>query len=218
MGARQPVGLQSKVVAGTDAAHPFEGAGHRHAIDAVDPRQRRPEAVFVAPAHPAQEIDAPGLRRRHPRTAACGTGWPFPRTSPVAPTCVFTFQMPSQLLLMSRPSFTIWASHFAPERVGREPVAVPLVVERVENHLERIAGGGIEILLEVTDDDVVWRRVVGVDADVEIRVVVQHRGLRSPPTPLHPRAARSGGSRWRSVRRARRPRRAPRQSSWAWTS
>ena len=62
--AAERVWLDAKVVAWFDALQTLDGSGHRHTREAMDPLQRRPEAVLVETSQPPLEIDAPGLLRR----------------------------------------------------------------------------------------------------------------------------------------------------------
>ena len=97
-------------------------------------------------------------------------------------------------------------------RVGRELEAVALVGEGVDDHEEPVARRGVEVLLQVADDDRRRLVVAGEDAEVERLVVVKHARPRCRRWRAGPRAVRSEESRLatrrlvaRPVRRARRP-------------
>ena len=68
---------------------------------------------------------------------------------------------------------------FRAHRVDREHVAVALVVEGVEHDLEHVGSRGVEVLLQIADDDVGGRAVVGEDAEIQRLLVVgdAHFGL-----------------------------------------
>ena len=57
-------------------------------------------------------------------------------------------------------------------RVGGELIAVALVVERVKNDPERVAGVRVEVLLQIVDDEPARFAVVGENAKVDRLVVV----------------------------------------------
>ena len=62
-------------------------------------------------------------------------------------------------------------------RIGRELVAVALVVEGVEDDAEAVAAVGVEVLLQVVDDDAAGIVVAGEHAEIERVVVVEDAHL-----------------------------------------
>ena len=173
---------------------PLDGSRVGDAGEVEEPRNRRPEGVLVQPPDAPQEVDSPGLlgvlpkpqrleRDRHLHLpAAIGTqGAHMPHAVPVA------VELPS---LVENLPIELGAGG-----VRLEHVAVPPVVERVQQHPEDVARAGREVPREVVHDHPV-RVVVSERAEVKELVVVEHphlglEGRRHPLVRVALRESRS---------------------------
>ena len=175
-GAPEHVRFQADVVAGPDPLQTRERPRQRDPLQIVDAWQGRPEAVFVSAPDPPLEIHAPGLligaaeaqrpewnhdlrvppRLRDPRLHV-------PQRVPVLvdfPPLVDRLRVPLRAV-----------------RVRREHIAVPLVVERVQDDLEIVAGVTVEVLRQFAGEDVEGFAIVCEHPEVKVGGVVQHAHL-----------------------------------------
>ena len=142
----------------------------------MDTRQRRPVAVLVLPAQPALEVDAPGLHvlraelQRLERNLDLGVPPVFADARADVPDAV---PVRIGIAALVRHLRVPLRTH----RVDRELIAVALVVEGVDDHLETVRVPGVEVLTQLVDDDFGRRRIFGEHADVDGVAVVEQLDL-----------------------------------------
>ena len=184
-GLRADIGGDLEAAARLESRESLDRPRIRDAGEVEEPRDRRPEGVFVQAADAAQEVDAPGLlgafaeaeglegdRHLHLPAPRHPPGADMPDAVPVAVELApLVEDLPVEL---------------GAGRVRLEHVAVPPVVEGVEHHAEDVSGAGREITRQVVHDDPLGLVVVGEGPDIEELVVVEHPhfGLEGRRHPL----------------------------------
>ena len=145
----------------------------------------RPEAVLVQSPVPAHEVDAPGLNssiaelqglerdgdlRRPARLYDAGGNVPH-----AVPVGVGLLPLVERLIVV-----------FGRHRIRLERVAVAAIVERVQDGGDGIDGARVVVTGQVADDELVRLVVVGLDADIQVLVVVENPdlGIESGGLPL----------------------------------
>ena len=138
----------------------------------MDAPQRRPVTVLIAAAEAPLKVDAPGLHRlraelqRLERNFDLGVPAVFTDARADIPDAVPIRVLIAALVRHLRVPLRA-------RRVDRKLVAVALILEGIDDDLEAVSVGGVEVLAQLVDDDLRRLGIFREYADVDRAVVVQ---------------------------------------------
>ena len=170
--AGRAVGLDAQVSARPKLPESLDRTRERDALQRVDARQRRPEALFIAPPQAPLEVQAPRLRILFGELQG-PKGNADLRIPAILTDSRADVPDPVPVGVDLAPLVGHLRVPLGTRRVGCELEAVAPVGEGVDDDQESVAGARVEVLLQVADDD--RRRLVvsGEDAEIE-RLVIEH--------------------------------------------
>jgi hypothetical protein len=173
VGAACRVRLDPQVPSSSQPAQSLDASGERDALDVVDARQRCPVTVLVQPPHLTLEVDTPALN------VIAGESQGAKRNSDLRiPPGLRDARLNVPDGIPVRVVLAPLVRHLrVPLRarwIGRELIPVSLVVKGIQNDAERVVVAGVEILLQVIDDDPRRLLVSRKYGEVQRLIVIEH--------------------------------------------
>ena len=134
--------------------------------------ERRPVTVLITPPEAALKINAPGLHRLGTKFQGLERNLDL-RVPAVGANARADIPDAVPVGVVVTPFVRHLRIPLCAHRIDGELVAVALVVEGVDHHLEAVGRAGVEVLAQLVDDDLAGLGVLGEHADVERAVVIE---------------------------------------------